>query len=408
MGEKLEAQVEAILTEVKSGGDEALRRLTQRFDGVDIPPQELRVPPERCCEAFRLLPVQLQDALREAAARIRRYHEATRPKDNFIVGPDGELLAERWIPLESVGIYAPGGRASYPSTVLMTVIPAQAAGVSRIAVCSPPGPDGVSPLIAAACGLLEVEELYQVGGVQAVGALAYGTQTIGAVDKIVGPGNKYVTCAKKLLFGTVGIDMLAGPSEVVVVADQSAPLGAVAAELLAQAEHDPETRVFCFTVGGLDPGALKEQALLLAEGLPAHVRQVLNRAEAFRRFDSLREALAEVNRIAPEHLSLQVADPFAALAEVRNAGAVMLGSDTPVAFSDYLAGPSHVLPTGRTARFSSGLGTRDFMKAQHVVMTPRSCRSRWAEKVALLARSEGLEAHARSVLPPQAEGREEK
>jgi histidinol dehydrogenase len=392
-----ERDVAALLEAVRAEGDAALRRLTRTFDGVDVPPERLRVSGAARDAALRQLPGALRQAMEEAAVRIRRFHEETRPRDHLFTGPEGELLGEKWVALASAGVYAPGGRAAYPSTVLMAVIPAQVAGVGRIAVASPPGPDGVSPLVLAACGLLGVEEIYQVGGVQAVGALAYGTGSIRAVDKIVGPGNAYVTCAKKLLYGVVGIDFLAGPSEVVVVCDGGTPPAEVAAELLAQAEHDPEARVFCFVVGEASEASIASRLEAMYEGLPAYCRDVLGRDGVFRRFPGLAEAMDAVNEIAPEHLALKVRDPQAGLERVRNAGAVMLGRSTPVALGDYFAGPSHVLPTGGTARFDSGLGTRDFMKAVHVLETPDAYLRRWGPAVAALARAEGLEAHARTV-----------
>ncbi|HAK93437.1 MAG TPA: histidinol dehydrogenase [Planctomycetes bacterium] len=389
-----ERQVASILDAVRREGDAAVRRYTRQFDGVEI--AGLRVARDVLARAEAALPAELREAMHEAAARIRRFHEESRPRDRFFTGPDGELLGEQWTALDSVGIYAPGGRAAYPSTVLMAAIPAGVAGVPRIAVTSPPGAKGVSPLVCAACAIAGVEELYQAGGVQAIGALAYGTESIPAVDKIVGPGNAYVTCAKKLLYGTVGIDFLAGPSEVVVIFDATAPADAVAAELLAQAEHDPDARVFCFAAGDASPAEVQAAAGRLGEGLPPHVAQVLEKPGTFRSFPDIASAVEASNAVAPEHLALKVRDPRAALALVRCAGAVMLGGTTPVCFADYFAGPSHVLPTGGTARFSSGLGTADFMRCTHVVQAPAAYARRWGKVVAAFARAEGLEAHARS------------
>ncbi len=394
MDAERERQVASILDAVRREGDAAVRRYTRQFDGADI--AELRVGRDVMARAEAALPAALRDAMREAAARIRRFHEESRPRDRFFTGPDGELLGEQWTALDSVGIYAPGGRAAYPSTVLMAAIPARVAGVPRIAVTSPPGGSGVSPLVCAACGIAGVDELYRAGGAQAIGALAYGTESIPAVDKIVGPGNAYVTCAKRLLYGTVGIDFLAGPSEVVVVFDASAPPDGVAAELLAQAEHDPDARVFCFAVGDAPLEAVRAAAQRLREGLPSYTADVLDKPGTFRSFPDVASAVEASNAIAPEHLALKVRDARAALALVRRAGAVMLGGTTPVCFGDYFAGPSHVLPTGGTARFSSGLGTADFMRCTHVVQTPAAYARRWGKVVAAFARAEGLEAHARS------------
>ncbi|HNS00596.1 MAG TPA: histidinol dehydrogenase [Planctomycetota bacterium] len=394
MDDEREREVAAILAAVRREGDAAVRRYTLRFDGVRI--AGLRVERDVLARAEAALPPAVRAAMHGAAERIRRFHEEARPRDGFFTGPDGELLGRRWTALDSVGIYAPGGRAAYPSTVLMAAIPAGVAGVPRIAVASPPGAEGAAPLVCAACAIAGIDELYQVGGVQAIGAFAYGTESIPAVDKIVGPGNAYVTCAKKLLYGTVGIDFLAGPSEVVVIFDATAAPEAVAAELLAQAEHDPEARVFCFAACGASLAEVQAAAVRLGEGLPPHVAQVLAKPGTFRSFPDVAAAVEASDAVAPEHLALKVRDPRAALARVRRAGAVMLGATTPVCFGDYFAGPSHVLPTGGTARFSSGLDTADFMRCTHVVQTPAAYARRWGRAVAAFARAEGLEAHARS------------
>ncbi len=395
----LERNVAGILSEVREKGDKAVAAFTKRFDGLDLEPARFRVAETEITRALDGLDGALKRAFKEAAHRIRAYHEETKPADHLFQGPEGELLGELWRPLESVGIYAPGGRAAYPSSVLMAAIPAQVAGVGRIAVTSPPGRAGISPLVLAACGLIGIDEVYQLGGVQAVGAFAYGTSTISAVQKIAGPGNAYVTCAKKLLYGTVGIDLLAGPSEVVVVCDAAADPTDVALELLAQAEHDPATRVFCITSGTVSVDAIRTEIEKQLPGLPPYVREVVDRPDVFRPFPDYATALEEANRIAPEHLSLKLQDPFAALALVKSAGVVMLGAGTPVAFGDYFAGPSHVLPTDGKAAFSSGLSTRSFMKSIHVVAASDACRRKWGGAVADFARAEGLEAHARSAAP---------
>jgi len=405
----LVARVAAIVEEVRRQGDAALIELTKRFDGVELSADELRVSEAEWAAAA--VPDDLAGALAEAARRIEAFHRHQLPRSWWIRDEHGSLLGQQVTPLDRVGCYVPGGTAAYPSTVLMNLIPARVAGVRERAIVSPPGPDGrLNPTVLAAARLAGATEAYKVGGAQAVAALAYGTATIRPVDKIVGPGNAYVALAKRLVFGDVGIDGLAGPSEVVVVADADADPRHVAADLLAQAEHDPMARAVCLT-----------DAVSLAEAVAAEVTRQCPRlpraaiAEAAVRAHGavvvtrdLAEAVEVANRLAPEHLELCVADPFAWLLSVRHAGAVFLGRQTPEVLGDYLAGPNHVLPTGATARFASGLSVEDFVKRSSLIHYTRAgLRAAWPH-LARLAAAEGLHAHSEAarvrVEPPPGEG----
>jgi histidinol dehydrogenase len=388
------ARVAAIVEEVGREGDAALLTFTKRFDGVALEPGELRVSEREWAEAR--VPDDLGAALAEAARRIEAFHRHQVPRSWWIRDQHGSLLGQQVTPIERVGCYVPGGNAAYPSTALMTLIPAAVAGVRELVVVSPPGPDGrLNPAVLAAARLGGATEAYKVGGAQAVAALAYGTATIRRVDKIVGPGNIYVALAKRLVFGEVGIDLVAGPSEVVVVADASASARHVAADLLAQAEHDALARAVCLTPEmSLAEAVCAEvarqaprlaRAAIAAAAIRAHGAVVLTR--------DLAEAVALANRLAPEHLELLVADPFAWLSAVRHAGAIFLGPHTPEVVGDYLAGPNHVLPTGGAARFASGLSVEDFVKRSSVLQySPAGLREAWPH-LARLALAEGLGGH---------------
>jgi histidinol dehydrogenase len=389
------ARVAAIVDEVRRRGDAALVDFTKRFDGVELRPEELRVSQAEWAAAR--VPDPLQAALAEAARRIEVFHRHQLPRSWWVQDEHGSLLGQQVTPLERVGCYVPGGTAAYPSTVLMNLIPARVAGVRELAVVSPPGADGrLPPAVLVAARLAGATEVYRVGGAQAVAALAYGTATLAGVDKIVGPGNLYVTLAKRLVFGDVGIDLVAGPSEVVVVADRTAVAEHVAADLLAQAEHDPMARAVCLT----DDDTLSARVVAaVARRCPALPRAAIAEA-AIRSHGAvvltrdLVEALAIANRLAPEHLELAVADPFGCLPAVRHAGAIFLGVHTPEVVGDYLAGPNHVLPTGATARFASGLSVEDFVKRSSVIRyTPAGLRAAWPHLTALAA-AEGLHGHS--------------
>jgi histidinol dehydrogenase len=391
----LVARVAAIVEEVRRQGDAAVLELTKRFDGVELSADELRVSEAEWAAAA--VPDDLARALAEAARRIEAFHRHQLPRSWWIRDEHGSLLGQQVTPLDRVGCYVPGGTAAYPSTVLMNLIPARVAGVRERVIVSPPEPDGrLNPTVLAAARLAGATEAYRVGGAQAVAALAYGTATIRRVDKIVGPGNAYVALAKRLVFGEVGIDGLAGPSEVVVVADAAADPRHVAADLLAQAEHDPMARAVCLTDAGSVAEAVAAEVARQCPRLPraAIAEAAVRDHGAVVVTRDLAEAVEVANRLAPEHLELSVADPFAWLPSVRHAGAVFLGRQTPEVVGDYLAGPNHVLPTGATARFASGLSVEDFVKRSSLIhYTPAGLRAAWPH-LARLAGAEGLLAHS--------------
>lgn len=396
---RVTARVRTILDAVRRRGDVALLAYTRRLDGVALTAEGLRVPAAELAAAYRALPATVRRDLALAARRIRRFHQGRTERSWTAHDGEGTRFGQLVRPLARVGIYVPGGRAAYPSTVLMTAVPARVAGVGEIVVASPAGPGGQHPVMLAACHLAGVDAVYRMGGAQAVAALAYGTATVPRVDKIVGPGNIWVATAKQLVYGTVDIDSIAGPSEICIVADGSAAPRFVAADMLAQAEHDPLAAAVCLTPS-------RQLALRVADALEAQLAGLPRRAIAARALsaygaivvtESLADAMALADRLAPEHLELLVRAPRRLLRLVRNAGAVFLGSCTPEAFGDYLAGPSHVLPTGGTARFASPLGVHDFVKRTSLVEGSRRAMRRLGPAVARLARLEGLDAHARSV-----------
>ena len=396
---EVDAAVGEIIAAVRRGGDSAVLEYTRRFDGLAADAlSELRIPATRLDAAWDAIGPGERAALTEAAARIRGYHEHQRQDSWHYLDEDGSTLGQRITPLDRVGVYVPGGKASYPSSVLMNTIPARVAGVAEI-VMTVPAPSGeLNPLVLAAARLAGVDEVWTIGGAQAIAALAFGAGPVRAVDKIVGPGNRYVAAAKRHVFGVVGIDMLAGPSEIVIVCDGSAPVDWMVMDLFSQAEHDEEARAILISPDGefLDrvEAAIEsmlptlERAETVARSLAAHGALIEVR--------DLDEALSLVNRLAPEHLELSVENPQHWIDGVRHAGAVFLGSHTPEAFGDYCAGPNHVLPTARTARFSSPLGVYDFQKRTSVIgCSPRGAR-RLAGIASTLARGEDLTAHARS------------
>ena len=392
--------VDEILAAVRARGDAALLEYTARLDGfAPAAAAGLAIAPTELEAAERDLPPEARAALAYAVERIERYHAAAAPKSWRMTDEHGSVLGQEIRPLDRVGIYVPGGRAAYPSTVLMTAVPARVAGVREIVLVTPPGPGGrVEPAVLAAARIAGVTEGWRVGGAQAVAALAYGTATIRRVDKIVGPGNIYVALAKARVFGEVGIDMVAGPSEVVVVADGAADPGWVAGDLLAQAEHDPMARAVLITdSGGLIPrvaAALERQLAALPRR--AIAAQALEANGALVRVASLDAAVELANRLAPEHLELMVTVPAALLPRVRHAGAVFMGGHTPEVVGDYVAGPNHVLPTAGTARFASPLGTEDFVKRSSVIEYSPSGLASALPHLRALSRIEGLGGHGRA------------
>ncbi len=396
-----EAAALEIIRRVRKDGDQALCELTHRFDGVELAPDALRVTESEIRTACELVSDEFLEAARFAAARIRRYHVKQKPQDWFYLDEEsGARLGRRYIPLDRVGVYVPGGRAPYPSTVLMNVIPPQVAGVQEICLVTPPGPGGVvNPHVLAVAELLGVTEIYKVGGAQAIAALAYGTETIRRVDKICGPGNIYVTLAKKLVYGDVGIDMLAGPSEIAVVADAEANPAFVAADLLSQAEHDPEAGAFLFTPS---PSLARAVEAELIKQLAQLTRRetattALSRWGRCILVDSLADAFELVNLLAPEHLELYLSEAEKYLPLVRSAGTIFLGGYTPEPLGDYASGTNHVLPTHGTARFASGLGVDDFLKRVSISSYDYHALTKVADSVLTLADIEGFAAHANAV-----------
>jgi histidinol dehydrogenase len=395
----VESDTAGILEAVRSRGDAALLEYTERFDRWR--PQsalELEVPLEAAREALRELASLEREALQFAAARIRTYHERQLQPSWRVDAGEGTVLGQQVTPLDRVGLYVPGGKAAYPSSVLMSAVAAKVAGVREL-VMATPTPDGVlNASVLAAAALAGVDRIFRVGGAQAVGALAYGTQTVPGVDKIVGPGNAYVAAAKRRVFGRVGIDMVAGPSEVLVIADSTAHADWVAMDLFSQAEHDELAQAILVTP---DRALLDRVAASMRRQLESMPRRAIIEASLAARgalilVRSLEEACELANRIAPEHLELAVADPQRLLPRIRHAGAIFLGHYASEALGDYCAGPNHVLPTSRTARFSSPLGVYDFQKRSSVIEVSREGARLLGEAAATLARAEGLEAHARS------------
>ena len=395
----IDAAVAVIVTAVRERGDAAVLEYTKRFDKLAARKvKDLEITPAAMQDAFAALAPEDRDALTAAAARIRAFHERQKVDGWTFREADGTELGQRVMPLDSVGIYVPGGKAAYPSSVLMNAIPAQVAGVREIVMMSPT-PDGVrNPLVLAAAHLGGVSRGFAIGGAQAIAALAYGTQTIPAVDKIVGPGNAYVAAAKRRVFGAVGIDMVAGASEIMVIADSSANPDWVVLDLFSQAEHDELAQALLLSPDAALLDAVEASAQRLFKEMPRAriIAAAFARRGALIRTRDLAEACAIANRVAPEHLELAVADPDALLPQLRHAGAIFLGHYASEALGDYCAGPNHVLPTGRTARFSSPLGVYDFQKRSSILRVSREGAERLGALAGRLAEGEGLAAHARS------------
>ncbi|HEU5459734.1 MAG TPA: histidinol dehydrogenase [Pyrinomonadaceae bacterium] len=392
--------VASIVDDVRSQGDRALIEYASRFDGVDLKTSELRIGEDQLSRFAEGAEKRVVEALQEAIRNVRVFHERQIEKSWTIDPLGGVQLGQRITPLDRVGLYVPGGTAAYPSSVVMNVVPAQVAGVERIVVTTPPRTLSENPAVAAALLELNVTEVYAVGGAQAIAALAFGTETIPRVDKITGPGNKYVAAAKKLVFGAVGIDAIAGPSEVVIIADDTPRSDFIAADLLAQAEHGEDASAILITTSERLASEVVHEVARQAESLPRReiVETSMKEYGAIILVETLNEACAIVNELAPEHVEIVTRDDEAVAAQIRHAGALFLGAYTPEAVGDYIAGPNHVLPTVRTARFSSALGVYDFMKRTSVLRYSEGAFESVAESVAVLAESEGLEGHARSAL----------
>ena len=395
-----EATVREVLQTVKRQGDKALLHYTQEFDHQTLTPEQLRVSGSELDAAYQQVSKELLDAIRLAAKQIEAFHRQRIPKSWVQFQEDDVVLGKRYTPVDRAGLYVPGGRAAYPSTVLMNAIPAKVAKVPRIVMTTPPGLEGkVNPAVLVAAQVAGVQEIYRVGGAQAVAALAYGTETIPPVDVITGPGNIYVTLAKKLVYGTVGIDSLAGPSEVLVIADSGANPVYVAVDLLAQAEHDPMAAAILLTT---DSALARQVVAEVERQLTDHPRRTLTE-KAIAHYglvvvvESLEAAAKLSNEFAPEHLELEVADPWAMVEKIRHAGAIFLGSSTPEAVGDYLAGPNHTLPTSGAARYASALGVETFLKHSSLIQYSPTALQKVADAVNILATAEGLPSHGDSV-----------
>jgi histidinol dehydrogenase len=395
----VEAQARAILADVAERGDRALIELSRKFDRVDLETLGLRVKPDEIEVAATGCDPEALDALKLARDRIEAYHRRQLPRDEHFVDPLGVELSWRWTAIEAVGLYVPGGTAAYPSSVLMNAVPAKVAGVPRIVMCVPAPGGKLDALVLAAAKLAGIDEIFRVGGAQAIAALAYGTQTIAPVAKVVGPGNAYVAAAKRLVFGTIGIDMIAGPSEVLILADRDANPDWIAADLLAQAEHDVSAQPILITQDAALARAVEASLAAQLETLPRSSVA----AAAWRDFGAvilvreLDAAVPLIDAIAPEHIEIVTGDCERLAAKIRNAGAIFLGAHTPEAIGDYVAGSNHVLPTARSARFSSGLGVLDFMKRTSILKLGAPELAKLGPAAIALGRAEGLEAHARSV-----------
>ncbi|MFZ9737211.1 MAG: histidinol dehydrogenase [Prochlorotrichaceae cyanobacterium] len=396
-----ESTVREVLQNVRRQGDAALLRYTEEFDQTTLTVETLRVGGAELDTAYQQVSKELLDAIRLARHRIQAFHEQRIPRSWVEFGEDGIVLGKRYTPVDRAGLYVPGGQAAYPSTVLMNAIPAKVAGVPRIVMMTPPGRGGqeINPAVLVAAQEAGIEEIYRVGGAQAIGALAYGTATIPKVDVVTGPGNIYVTLAKKQVYGLVGIDSLAGPSEVLVIADDQANPVYVAADLLAQAEHDSLAAAILITP---HLELAKAVAAEVTQQLADHPRKVITE-KAIAHYglaivtENLEEAIELSNQFAPEHLELEVTDPWSLLDQIRHAGAIFLGSSTPEAVGDYLAGPNHTLPTSGSARYASALGVETFLKHSSLIEYTPQALHKVAGAIDLLATTEGLYSHAQSV-----------
>lgn len=392
-----EAVLEIIRT-VRTKKDAALFDYTERFDGAKL--NGLTVSQEEFIEAEKKTSKEFLDALYKAANNIRNFHTKQLEKSWIVPEENGILLGQMTTPIEKVGVYVPGGKAGYPSTVLMAVIPAQIAGVDEIVITTPPGKDGkVNPYVLLAAKMLGIDKIYKIGGAQAIAALAYGTETVEKVEKIVGPGNAYVARAKKWVYGTVGIDMIAGPSEICIIADEHANPRYVAADLLSQAEHDETAKAICITTSNELAEKIRQEVNVQAEKLERKeivAASIASNGRIILAKDS-DEACKIANRIAPEHLEVMTAQPLELLPKIKHAGAIFLGSHSPEPLGDYFAGPNHTLPTDGTARFASGLGVHDFMKKSTIIHYSKEALQQASGKIIALAEAEGLTAHAKAI-----------
>lgn len=390
--------VQSIIAEVRASGDQALRTFTEKFDRVAL--DDFVVTDDEISEAYKSVSSQLVEIIKEAADNIRNYHEKQLRPSWMTTEENGTMLGQKITPLDSVGVYVPGGTAAYPSSVLMNVIPAKTAGVQRIVMVSPPGQDGKLPAgVLVAADIAGVKEIYKIGGAQAIAALAYGTETIKPVDKITGPGNIYVALAKREVFGDVAIDMIAGPSEIGILADDTARANEIAADLLSQAEHDPRACAVLVTTSRILAEDVQNEVYKQLSQLPRKeiAAQAIENFGAIYVAADLDEAVSAINQLAPEHLEIVTENPVELLGKIKHAGAIFLGRYSSEPVGDYFAGPNHVLPTNGTARFSSPLSVEDFQKKSSIILYSEKAMKDNAEKIAQFARLEGLEAHARAV-----------
>lgn len=394
---ELRDTVARILSDVAARGDSAIREWTRKVDGVDLAPGSWEVPRTEWEYALERISIDVREALETAAERIRDYHKRQRDIGFTLLQEDGSILGMRVMPVDRVGLYVPGGKASYPSSVLMNAIPAGVAGVEEIIAVTPPG--GTSDAVMAACSIAGVSKLFRVGGAQAIGGLAYGTRTLPRVDKVVGPGNKWVAEAKRQVTGIVGIDMIAGPTEVLIVSDATGDSAHIAADMVAQAEHDEDAICWCVTtdhqLADLLPAAL--EACLARTSRAAIARASLDNHGLIIWVPSMQDAITVANLWAPEHVQIIARDAEGVAEGIRHAGAIFLGDDSPGAVGDYVAGPSHVLPTGGAARYASPLGVYDFVRRTSIIRYTRSRLNNDASRVIALAKSEGLDAHAEAI-----------
>ena len=396
--ENVSAAVDAVIADVRQNGDAALLQYTEKFDGIKL--SGLRVSDQEIAKAMMQVSAGLVDTIRAAAANIEAFHRAQVRQDLVLTDRPGMMLGQRYTPIEKVGICVPRSPVAFPSTILMNVIPAKIAGVKDIVLVTPPEKDGsVSPAALVAAAVAGVDQIFKIGGAQAVAALAYGTETVPAVDKIVGPGGIFVATAKRKVFGKVGIDMIAGPSEILVLADGTCDPKWVAADLLSQAEHDVMASAVLATDSQELAKAVQAELERQLSLLPREpiARKSIETNSKILLCKTLDEAISAANRIAPEHLEICVDDPFAILSKIKNAGSIFLGKNAPEALGDYFAGPNHTLPTSGTARFSSPLGVDDFIKKSQFIYYTRDALEKVAQPIATFAREEGLEGHARSV-----------
>lgn len=391
------ADVGRMLEDVRQNGDAAVRKYTKQFDRVEL--DHLRVGEAEIAEAYQTIEPHMLEIIRQAKDNISRFHERQRQNSWYLTEDNGTILGQKVTPLDRVGVYVPGGTAALSSSVLMNVIPAKIAGVKEIVMCTPPGNGALPAAILVAAKECGVTEIYRIGGAQAIAALSYGTETIKKVDKITGPGNVYVALAKKLVYGTVDIDMIAGPSEILVACDQSADAAYVAADMLSQAEHDVMAAAYCVTTSKEKAREIQEQLTTQLDGLSRKdiAEQALQQFGKIIIADNRQQMIEIINSIAAEHLEMLVDDPFSYLAEIRHAGAIFLGPYSAEPVGDYFAGPNHVLPTSGTARFSSPLSVDDFVKKSSVIYYSKQAMRDNGRKIAQFAEAEGLQAHARAV-----------